>query len=153
MEFIKKQSVGFWFYLITGVLAIISLGVYIANVNTAYYRDMNTTVVILLSAAIVFVLAALILPQFMKNDIGQIVVDACRVGTTGLLILACTTFISMRVESFGYIFGSNLELGNTAATTAANQAVLGIVLMAVTWLISLLACIFGIVRKEMVKDA
>ncbi|WP_197276432.1 hypothetical protein [Bacillus sp. JCM 19034] len=51
-------------------------------------------------------------------------------------LFAGVTFIEMRLESFGYIFGSNLELGNEAAFEAGSQAVKGIMLFAVTWVLS-----------------
>ena len=64
-----------------------------------------------------------------------------------LIILAGATFIGMRVESFGYIYGSNLELGNDAAFTAGNQAIWTIVIFVVTWIISVISAFLPTGKK------
>ncbi len=147
MEFLKKQKFGFFAYLIVAIMAIITLSVYVSNVNKPYYQDMNTTVLLIMSAAIVLIGVTLVLPQVAKGKAIDLVVDLSRVGTSVLIILAGVMFISMRLESFGYIFGSNLEMGNEEAFTAGSQAILGIVLFVATWFVSIIASFFGIVKK------
>ncbi len=135
----KNQKIGFWAYAVVAVLAIVCLGLYIANVNQPYYQDMNQNVVYAMVGALACIAVALVLPAVSDNCVLKVVADIARVVGAALIILAGATFIGMRVESFGYIYGSNLELGNDAAFTAGNQAIWTIVIFVVTWIISVIA--------------
>jgi hypothetical protein len=148
MGFIKNQKVGFVAYALVAIMAIISFIVYVSNVNTPYYQDMNTSVVLMMVCAIVSIVAAITLPQIATGKIVYIAVDAFRVASAVLIIMSGVTFIGMRVESFGYIFGSNLELGNEAAFSAGSQAITGIILFVVTWILSLIASFMEVGKKS-----
>ena len=143
----KNQKIGFWAYAVVAVLAIVCLGLYIANVNQPYYQDMNQSVVYAMVGALACVAVALVLPAVSNNCVLKIVADIARVVGAALIILAGATFIGMRVESFGYIYGSNLELGNDAAFTAGGQAIAAIVLFVVTWIISIVAAFLPTGKK------
>ena len=147
MEFIKKQRNGFLVYVIVAIMTIVSFIVYVSNASTAYYEDMNSSIVVMMVCALISIAATIVLPQIAKGKIINIIVDVLRVATAVLIIQSGVTFIGMRVESFGYIFGSNLELGNEAAFSAGSQAITGIVLFVVTWLLSLVAAFFQVGRK------
>lgn len=147
MEFIKKQKIGFWAYIIVAIMTIASLGIYVSNVTAAYYKDMNSRVVIMMICAIVAIVVTIVLPQFARGKIATVIVDVLRVALAALIIFSGATFIGMRVESFGYIFGSNLELGNEAAFSAGTQAITGIVLFVVTWVISVIASFLEVGKK------
>ncbi len=133
------KKLNFWAYVVVAVLTAVCLGLYIANVNQPYYEDMNTTVVYTLVGALAAVAVAIVLPLCSKNGILKVVADIAKVAAAALIILAGVTFIGMRVESFGYIYGSNLEMGNEAAFTAGGQAIATIVVFVVNWVISLVA--------------
>jgi len=143
----KNQKIGFWAYAVVAVLAIVCLGLYIANVNQPYYLDMNQNVVFAMVGALVCIAAALVLPVVSDKGVLKVVADVARVTGAALIILAGATFIGMRVESFGYIYGSNLELGNDAAFTAGNQAIWTIVIFVVTWIISVVAAFLPTGKK------
>ena len=143
----KNQKIGFWAYAVVAVLSIVCLGLYIANVNQPYYQDMNQSVVYAMVGALACVAVALVLPAVSNNCVLKIVADIARVVGAALIILAGATFIGMRVESFGYIYGSNLELGNDAAFTAGGQAIAAIVLFVVTWIISIVAAFLPTGKK------
>lgn len=141
----KNQKFGNWVYLIVAVMTIVSLVMYVMNVNTPYYQDMNISVVVMLVVALAATAVALVLPQ--NTVVNKVIVDLARVLAAGMIILAGATFIGMRVESFGYIYGSNLELGNDAAFTAGNQAIWGIILFVVTWLVAVIAAFLSNKKK------
>ena len=143
----KNQKIGFWAYAVVAVLAIVCLGLYIANVNQPYYQDMNQNVVFAMVGALVCIAVALVLPAVSDKGVLKIVADIARVAGAALIILAGATFIGMRVESFGYIYGSNLELGNDAAFTAGNQAIWTIVIFVVTWIISVISAFLPTGKK------
>ena len=114
---------------------------YIMNATAPYYEDLDGNIIFMLAAAIGVIAAALVL----KN---QVVADLCRVAASALIIYAGATFISLRVESFGYIYGSNLELGNQQAFDAGGQAIVLIIVFIVTWLISLIASFLEVGKKN-----
>lgn len=138
----KLRKLSLISYGIIAFLSLISLSVYLANVNTAYYEDMNSTVVILMVGVLVIWGAALFTAAKGTGRFLTAISDLCRIAIPVLLIISGVTFTGMRLESFGYIFGSNLELGNDAAFSAATQAVGGIALFFLTWLLSVVACFF-----------
>lgn len=143
----KNQKIGFWAYAVVAVLAIVCLGLYIANVNQPYYQDMNSSVVWVMVGALACIAVALVLPAVSSNRLLTVVADIARVVGAALIILAGATFIGMRVESFGYIYGSNLELGNDAAFTAGGQAILTIGAFVVTWIISVVSAFLPTGKK------
>lgn len=143
----KNQKIGFWAYAVVAVLAIVCLGLYIANVNQPYYQDMNPSVIWVMVGALACIAVALVLPAVSSNRLLTVVADIARVVGAALIILAGATFIGMRVESFGYIYGSNLELGNDAAFTAGGQAILTIGAFVVTWIISVVSAFLPTGKK------
>ena len=137
----KNQKIGSLAYLVVAVLTVVCLVMYIMNATAPYYEDLDGNLIFVLAAAIGVTAAALVL----KN---QVVVDLCRVAAAALIIYAGGTFISMRVESFGYIYGSNLELGNQQAFDAGGQAIALIVVFIITWIISLVASFLEVGKKN-----
>lgn len=142
----KNQKFGSWAYLVVAVLTVVCLVMYIMNVNTPYYGDMDVSVVVMLVVALAAIAATIVLPQ--NTPVNKIIVDLCRVAATALIIYAAGTFISMRVESFGYIYGSNLELGNQQAFDAGGQAIALIVVFVVTWLVSVVSAFLEVGKKN-----
>lgn len=131
-----KKGAKIFNIIVVALIAITSL-MYYLNVNQPYYKDMNSTLLFLLIGALILALVPLVLKTDSK--IGQLLTDVCRVAAPVLIIYTGIKFLAMRVESFGYIFASNLEAGNDAAMTAAMQAVWVLGLFLVTWLVSLIA--------------
>lgn len=142
----KNQKIGSLAYLVVAVLTVVCLVMYIMNVNAPYYEDMNASVVVMLVVALAAIGAALYLPQ--NTQVNKVVVDLCRVAAAALIVYAAGTFISMRVESFGYIYGSNLELGNQQAFDAGGQAIALIVVFVITWIVSLVASFMEVGKKN-----
>ncbi|SCP96997.1 hypothetical protein [Anaerobium acetethylicum] len=148
MEFMKKQKFGFLANVVVAIMALVSLGFYISNVTSAYYQDMNVNVIIMMAGALVLLAASMFMPHIAQGVAAAIAVDLLRVGAAVLIILSGAVFIGMRVESFGYIFASNLELGNKAAFSAGTQAIVTIILFVVTWIFSLIASFIEIGEKR-----
>lgn len=146
MQTLKNVALGFYGYVIVALMTLISLIIYISNVNKPYYQDMNSNVVMMLVGALVSAIVVIALTLLKSNRILTVVSDLLRVVLAALIIVAGVTFIGMRVESFGYIFGSNLELGNEAAFTAGTQAIFGIIVFMATWILSVVTSFMN-VRK------
>lgn len=101
-----KYKIGFYGYILVTVMTLISLIVYVSNVSTPYYEDMNVTVLIMMICALVALVGVVALTGKTQNKVFAIIVDFLRVLAAVLLIMSGVEFIGMRVESFGYIFGS-----------------------------------------------
>lgn len=142
----KNQKFGSLVYLVVAILTLVCLVMYVMNATAPYYEDMNANIVVMLVAALVAIGAALYLPQ--NTQVNRIIADLCRVAAAALIIYAGGTFVSMRVESFGYIYGSNLELGNQLAFDAGGQAIALIVVFIITWIISLVASFLEVGKKN-----
>jgi len=150
MNFLKKQKVSFFIYLVVLLMTISLLFLYISNVNKPYYQDMRVDVIFLLVGTLLTILLSLGISLFSKVKSMFLVADISRIIAALLIILGGVTFISMRLESFGYIFGSNLEMGNDAAFDAGTQAIMIIILFMVTWLLAVIAAFFDIGQKKSV---
>lgn len=148
MNLLKKQGIGFLIYIIVAILAIVTLLIYVSNVNAPYYEDMNSKIVWMMLVAVLSLIATIILPLLFSGKIINVVVDVLRVAAAVIIILSGAQFIGMRLESFGYIFGSNLEMGNDAAFSAGSQAILGIILFVVTWILTVIASFLKLNSKK-----
>ena len=137
----KNQKFGSWAYLVIAVLTVVCLVMYVMNATAPYYEDLDGNMIFFLAAAVGVIAAAIV----VKNPV---IADLCRVAASALIIYAGATFISMRVESFGYIYGSNLELGNQQAFDAGGQAIALIVVFIVTWIISLVSSFLEVGKKN-----
>ena len=137
----KNQKFGSWAYLVVAVLTVVCLVMYVMNATAPYYEDLDGNMIFFLAAAVGVIAAAIV----VKNPV---IADLCRVAASALIIYAGATFISMRVESFGYIYGSNLELGNQQAFDAGGQAIALIVVFVVTWIISLVSSFLEVGKKN-----
>lgn len=131
------------FHAIVAVLAIIVTGFYIANVNQAYYQDMNTALLCVLIITVILSLVPFGLGQVKNLVAREWATTLVKVALPSLIIYSAAIFVGMRVESFGYIFASNLEAGNEAATAAGTQAILVIGLFVITWLCSVVTSFFS----------
>lgn len=155
MRFISKQWVGFYGSVVAAVLMIVGLALVAANGNTVYYNDVASLggIIAAIVFAIVFTVAAVVVSETAlgKNRYASLAADVVRAVGAMLMIVACLTFLNERVESFGYIFGSNIELGNETASTAGGQAISVIVLCAVTWIIAVVSAAFAVTRRSRVK--
>jgi hypothetical protein len=135
-------------YAIILCLMIAALSLYIANVANDYYNDMNGRAIVMTIGAIAALVAAFAVLWLKPGKISKIASDLLRVVSAALAIAAAVSFIGMRLESFGYVFGSNLELGNQAAFDAASQAVLAIILFVAAWALSVAAAFFEISKSS-----
>lgn len=144
----KNQKIGSYIYILAAILAVVSMIMYILNANTTYYSDLNGLVVVLALLTAAAAVGAQICSSLLSGTVSKLVSDALRVAAPALAIVAGMIFLSARVESFGIIFASNLELGNQAAFDAGTQAIYGIILFVVTWLVSLIAAFFPVGKKD-----
>jgi hypothetical protein len=147
MNVLKNQRIGFFAYIIVAIMTFVALFFYVSNVNAPYYEDMDVSVLTIIICALAAVVGVIVISVIAKGKIAGIIMDVLRVASTSLIIVAGARFIGMRVESFGYIFGSNLELGNDAAFSAGGQAIVVIIIFIVTWFLSVIASFLRVGQK------
>ena len=143
----KSTKVGLVFNALAAVLAIVTLVLYVLNVNQTYYVDMNASVAAMVVGALACIVAGVVLANASDKLPVTIVSDVLRVAAPALLFYAAAVFVGMRAQSLGQIFGSNLELGNESAYVAGTQAIYTIVLFLVSWLVSVIAAFTRIGKR------
>lgn len=152
LNFIKKQRVGFYGSIITCVFIIVSFALVIANGNQPYYGDTASLmgIVAMLIIALVLTIAHMIISEFDFADkrIGSILLPLLKAVACLLIIVAGINFAGERIESFGFIFGSNLEQGNESAFIAGGQAITVIEICIITWLISVVTAFFSVKKID-----
>ena len=148
-------------YVIMAVLALISLIVYMNNnsyISTAptakdeFFQSYNLHAQLItwltiggIGCAVLTVLLSLVAEQ---KGFVRLVTDLFRIAAPVLIIVALAFFLSDRVDGFGYVYGSNLALGKDDAFTAGGQAIRGIVLYAVTWLVGIVSAFLSVKKKS-----
>lgn len=143
----KNQRIGFYGYLVLIALSLATAIVYIINSVRPYYEDFSIGLLIIILIAIVLAVGVTFYKPKDDRKVFKIITDVARIIVSILLIWAAATFIGARLESFGYIFGSDLELGNDEAFAAGSQAINLIILFVVTWIVSLVVSFFPIGEK------
>ena len=148
-------------YVLMAVLALVSLIVYLSNngyISTAptakdeFFQsfDLHASLITWLTVggiacAVLTVVSSLFAEQ---KGIVRLCTDVLRVAAPVLIIVAMAFFLSDRVDGFGYVYGSNLALGKDDAFTAGGQAIRGLVLYGVTWLVGIIAAFFSLNKKN-----
>lgn len=139
-QFLKKQSAGFWFSIVTFILEVIALCFYIANSLNSYFNDLQAQSVLMTVIAIVVEAGIIIVSQVLGEkrwlDIGFLLVPV-------LLAVSLMIFISNRVTAMGIILGSNLAKGDMTAHNALNQAFMGFGAYFAAIVISLVSSFLG----------
>ena len=144
MEFIKKQSAGFYLSLLTIILAFIGIMLYFGNCKTAYFSNlgMNTTVVACLVLAMICEVIFLIGNETMGS---QFVLDIFPILAAVLFMIGTVTFITTRVNGMAAI----MTFTNNESTMAdLNHTIITIAICFVAFLFSVVASFFNIVNEE-----
>lgn len=154
--FIKKQGVGAYLGIVVAILALVSLIIYVMNGSSeGYFQGLTSTGVVTMSVfAIVFAIGAVVLSQFSFDGLtGRIVKIVCGllcIGAALLLIASMLDFIGSRAEGLAYIYFSDenvlSEVQTPANLTSAETAITGFILYGITWLVSIVAVFFKIVK-------
>ncbi len=120
------------------VLALIFIILYAANVGSAGYFQGSKVgnfvlLVILAMVADLIVIGASVLK--LNGALGKVVnilVSACKIVAPAMLILAVMLLVSYRVEGFGFIYFSNVDVAKEVQTPA-NLASAGLAITAIVF--------------------
>ena len=155
------KKAGLIAYVIMAVLGLISLIVYMSNngyIATAptakdeFFQSYNQHAQLVtwltvggIACALLTVILSIAAEQ---KGIVRLCTDVLRIAAPVLIVVALAYFLSDRVDGFGYVYGSNLALGKDDAFTAGGQAIRGVVLYAVTWLVGIVSAFLSVSRKN-----
>lgn len=144
MDFIKKQSAGFYITVLTVILAVAGVAFYLINCKTAYFRNLGVDkgLVACMILAIVLELALIVGSQILG---AKIYLDILPVASAVLFVVALVIFISLRVNSIAAI----MTFENNAQTMAdLSSAITGMVLCLLAALFGIIASFFNIVKDK-----
>ncbi|WP_251392111.1 hypothetical protein [Mediterraneibacter agrestimuris] len=144
MGFIKKQSAGFYFMVLTVIAALAGMVFYMINCNTDYFRNlgMNTIIIVLLTAAIVLEIVYIV--GYTKMGVNP-VMDMIPLVNGVLLMVAFALFASARVNSVATI----LSFERNAQTMAdLSSAIVGMVCCLTAVILNIAGSFFKVVKDE-----
>ena len=144
MNFLKKQSAGFYLAAITKVFAIAGLVFYYINCNTDYFGNLGVSLsqVVCLAAACVLELVYII---GYERAGSKIYLDLLPVIAGVLLTAALVLFISSRVAGIASI----MTFENNAQTMAdMKSAVIGMVFCLLAIVFNIIASFFRVVKER-----
>ena len=144
MNFIKKQSVGFYLSLLTVIVGIVGLVFYMINCNTTYFRNagVNSSLVTCLVVGLLLEVGFIVVSELMgeKRLFDILPVVASMLFGAGFII-----FCGERIADIATI--STLE--KNAQTIADLSCVLvGMVCCLVELIIAMIASFFKVVKEE-----
>lgn len=144
MSFLKKQSVGFYFIILTVILAAAGTIAYVINSGTDYFSNLGIN-----SGIMACLIIAIILELIMvigSNTMGQNrILDLIPVVSGVLLMVAFMLFISARVAGIA----SSMSFERNASTMSdMMSAVAGIVLCFLAVIFNIVGSFFKVVKDE-----
>lgn len=144
MEFMKKQSAGFYFTVITLILSVAALIAYMINCNTSYFGNLGVHpavaggMIVAIAAEAVLIIGTEKMGAKKVFDILPILSGVC-------LMMAFAMFISVRVAGIASI----MTFEKNAQTTAdMNGAIVGMVLCVLAALFCMISSFFRIVKED-----
>ena len=139
----RKISAGLYFTCATAILALVGFIFYMINTKTAYFagKGVSTAVVACLIAAIVCAVIYVIVG--MKDT--PLWADIFPIATSALLMAALMSFASARINGIAAIMTFENNESNMADL---KSAIIGIVFVAVAWLVSLVASFMDVSKAK-----
>ena len=143
MGFMKKQSAGFYFTVLSAVLAVVGVVFYLVNCKTAYFANFGVNAVVVACAVIAVVVQAVLVGASQAMG-GKKALDVLFLAAAVLLAVAFVTFVGARVASIATI----MTFENNASTMAdLSSALVGLVCMALAMVASIAASFCRIVKE------
>ncbi len=143
MEFLKKQSAGFYLSLCTAIIGCIGTLLYFGNTKTAYFTNLgvNQTVAVTLILAVVAELVYIVLNELKGRTM---ISDLCPIVAAVMFVIGTITFVSTRVNGIAAI----MTFTNNANTMAdLKNTIVAIAFCAVAMLLAIVASFFKVVKE------
>ena len=144
MSFLKKQSVGFYFIILTVILAVAGTITYLINCSTDYFSNLGINSEIMACRIIAIILELVMVIGF--NTMGQNrLLDLIPVVSGALLMVAFALFVSARVAGIASIMSFER---NASTMSDMMSAVVGIILFFLAVLFNIVGSFFKVVKDE-----
>ena len=138
MSFLKNRSAGFYAGALTLIAGAVGLGFYLVNCNTAYFRNLGTSPIVVGCAVAAIVAELLYLAlRGVAADLMPVISGVC-------LMSALGTFLSSRINGIAAI----MTFTNNAKNMAdLSSAIVGMVALLIAAILNIIAA-FLAVNKE-----
>lgn len=144
MNFIKKQSVGFYLTTLTVIIATIGLVFYVINCNTNYFKNTGISTVVV--ACMVVAIISEIIVIFASQRVGtKGYLDIAMIVAPMLLIIASAIFISLRVNSIASILSFER---NAQTMSDLSSAIIGMGFCFGSVILGIISAFFDIVKES-----
>lgn len=144
MNFMKKQSAGFYLAAATTILAMIGLVFYLINCSTDYFGNLGVSMPLAACLVISCVLELVYIAGYEKTG-SKLYLDAMPVIAGALLTVALVLFITSRVAGIASI----MTFENNAQTMAdMKSAVIGMVFCLLAIVFNIVASFFRVVKEQ-----
>ncbi|MDO4328294.1 MAG: hypothetical protein Q4C66_03035 [Lachnospiraceae bacterium] len=144
MSFLKKQSVGFYFIIVTIIALLSSLVCYLSNCKTKYYTSfgVDTSLVAFLIIGIVVEAAYII---GVNKAVQGVVIDVFAVAGGVFCMLAMVAFLRVRAYSIATILTFQ---NNDSNLSDMKGAIVAMVLCAAAVVLSILSSYMRVVKED-----
>ncbi len=144
MEFLKKQSLGFYFAICTAIIGIVGAALYFGNTKTAYFSPMgvNAAVVACLVIAVICEIAYIIGNEAVGRNM---VLDILPVAGAILFAIGTVTFVSDRVNGIAAIM---TFAGNESTMADLQNTIVAFVFCGIAFVLAILTSFFRVVKEQ-----
>lgn len=144
MNFMKKQSAGFYLAALTTILAIIGLVFYLINCSTDYFGNLGVSMPLAACLVVSCVLELAYIAGYEKTGF-KLYLDAMPVIAGALLTVALVLFITSRVAGIASI----MTFENNAQTMAdMKSAIIGMAFCLLAIVFNVIASFFRVVKEQ-----
>ncbi len=144
MDFIKKQSAGFYLTVFAILLGAAGIIAYFVNCNTDYFSNLGVNAVL-----VVCVILALILEVIYiigsERDSSKLYLDVLPVAAGVLLMVGFVIFVSLRVNSIATILSFER---NAQTMSDLSSAIVGMVCCLLAVIFTVISSYCNIVREK-----
>ena len=143
MNFMKKQSVGFYLNILTAIIGTIGLVFYIINCNTNYFMNIGINAWIVICIVIAVLLEIIVIFASQKKELRRYL-DLAIIIVPVLLIIAFTIFVSLRVNGIASILSFER---NAQTMSDLSSAIIGMGFCITSVILGIASSFFDIVKE------
>lgn len=139
--FVKKQSLGFYLFVLSAILGIIGVALFTNSVSIAegkFYDGWNQSAMLYMTLSVAAGCLSAIVMHVGKNVPARLVGDVLAVAAAVLVGMVIVSFLWATVEELGIYYGSSLDDGNPAVIAAVGMLIKAMVLEGAALLCALL---------------
>ena len=129
--FVKKQSLGFYLFVLSAILGIIGVALFLNCVSISggkFYDGWNQSAILYMALSIAAGCLSAIVAHVGRNAPVRLLGDVLAVAGAVLVGMVIVSFLWATVEELGIYYGSSLDDGNPAVIAAVGMLIKALVL-------------------------